>query len=275
MNSYGQQLTAAARYFVLGLLITYVAFPVYWTVQSSFKVGDSLFENPTLFPFDPTLQNYVDLFGTEFMTYFQNSVIVGIGAIVLTTLLATLGGYGLTRADFRGKRNVARSVLFSYMFPPILLALPMYLAFYNLGLLNSYFALMIAHTAISLPFCMWLMWQYFQTIPIAYEESAWINGAGKLRALWSVVIPMARPGIIASSIFTFAITWNDFTFAVVIMSQEGKRTLPVGVQSFVEQTAVHWGLIVSAAALIMLPAFLLVFFLQKYLLYGFSVTEAE
>jgi hypothetical protein len=92
-NSYGQQLMMAAQYFVLGLLITYVAFPVYWTVQSSFKIGNSLFGNPTLFPLDPTGKNYVDLFGTEFMTYFQNSVIVGIGAIVLTTTLATLGGY--------------------------------------------------------------------------------------------------------------------------------------------------------------------------------------
>lgn len=264
-----------AKYSLLTVLLIYVAFPLYWSISSAFKTPAALFASPPgVFIFESTFNHFQRLMNeTQFLTYFFNSVVVSIGATLLTTALATLGGYGLTRANFRGKRNVARGVLFSYMFPPILLAIPLYTVFYNLGLLNSYFALMLAHTAITLPFAMWIMWQFFQTIPIAYEESAWISGAGRLRAFWDVVLPMARPGTIAIAIFSFALSWNDYTFAVVIMTDSTMQTLPVGVSQFIEQTAVNWGLVLSGGALIMLPAFLLILFLQRYLLQGFRVAH--
>lgn len=263
------------QYGLLAILLLYVAFPLYWSVSSAFKTPAALFARPPgVFIFDSTLNNFQRLlFETKFLTYFKNSIIVGIGATILSTALATLGGYGLTRAKFRGKRNVARGVLFSYMFPPILLAIPLYSIFHNLGLLNSYVSLMLAHTAITLPFSMWIMWQFFQTIPIEYEESAWISGAGRLRTFWEVVLPMARPGTIAIAIFSFALSWNDYTFAVVVMTDSSMQTLPVGVNSFIEQTAVNWGLVLSGGVLIMLPAFLLILFLQKYLLQGFRVAH--
>jgi multiple sugar transport system permease protein len=259
---------------LLVLLLVYVAFPTYWAFSSAFKAGQELFSGVAFVPLDPTLVHFERLFfDTMFLTYFRNSVLVGLGAVAITSTLALLGGYGLTRSSFRGKRNLARSVLFSYMFPPMLLALPMYAVFYNLGLLNSYLSLMLAHTAISLPFCLWLMWQYFQTLPVSYEESAWINGATRIQTLRTVVLPMAQPAVIAVAIFTFAITWNDFTFAVILMTDSAKYTLPIGVNAFIERTAVHWGLLISAAFLIMLPALTLVVFLQKYLILGFQVTE--
>lgn len=262
------------QFSVLALLLAYVAWPVYWSVSSAFKITQELFMRPPpLTPLDPTIANFVQLWGTDFSRHFLNSVIVGIGATFITVVLATLGGYGLTRSNFRGKKNLARSVLIAYMFPPILLAIPLYGIFFKLGMLNSYFSLMLAHTAISLPFCLWLMWQFFQTIPDSYEEAAWIDGASRMRALWEVVLPMARPGAIAVAIFSFAISWNDFTFAVTVMSDSSMQTFPVGIQNFIEQQNIHWGLINAAGAVVMLPAFLLVFFLQKYILQGFSVTE--
>jgi len=263
------------QYGLLLALLIYVAFPLYWTVSGAFRTPAALFKQPpNIAFFESTIDNFNRLlFETKFPRYFLNSVIVGIGATFLSTALATLGGYGITRATFRGKRNVARGVLFSYMFPPILLAIPLYTVFFNLGLLNSYFALMLAHTAITLPFSIWIMWQFFQTIPMEYEESAWISGAGQLRTFWEVVLPMARPGAIAIAIFSFALSWNDYTFAVVIMTDSNMQTLPVGVNTFIEQTAVNWGLVLSGGVLIMLPAFLLILFLQRYLLQGFRVAH--
>lgn len=272
------------RYLVRGLevlvliaLLAYVVFPVYWSVSSAFKSIQELFANPApIVAFTPTINNFQRvLFETNFPIWYRNSIIVGIMATLISTGLAALAGYGLTRATFRGQRTLARSILFVYMFPPILLAIPLYVLFFQLKVLNSYIALATAHAALALPFATWVMWQYFQTIPITYEESAWISGASRLRALWDVVFPMARPGIIAVSIINFSFSWNDFTMAVVIMTEGSKKTFPVGVNQFIELTAVHWGLVNAASVLIMLPAFLLVVFLQRYIILGFGVTEIE
>jgi multiple sugar transport system permease protein len=126
---------------------------------------------------------------------------------------------------------------------------------------------------VSLPFCTWLMWQFFQTIPMTYEESAWINGAGLTRTLVEVILPMARPGIIAVSIFAFAFSWNDFTFAIILMTEQNMQTLPVGVNSFLETTANNWGYVQSAGVLITLPPLLIIIFLQRYLLVGFGISD--
>lgn len=261
---------------LLGLLV-YVLFPLYWSVTSAFKTTAELFQTPpAMIPQAPTLENFQRvMFDTIFPVWFMNSIIVSIMATVLATGLAALGGYGLTRANFGAKRSVARSILFVYMFPPILLALPLFVLFYQLDVLNSHISLALAHTALALPFAVWIMWQYFQTIPMSFEESAWINGASRLRAIWDIVLPMAMPGLIAVAIINFSFSWNDYTMAVTLMTDSEMLTFPVGVNQFIQQTAVHWGLIQAATVYIMLPAFLLVLFLQKYLIIGFGATDLE
>lgn len=263
-------------FWLLGLLFfLFIVFPLYWSISAAFKQGEALFAL-NLIPENPTLANFEKLlFETDFLIYLKNSILVGAGATILSVVLATFGGYGLTRANFRGKVTVARGILFVYMFPPIMLALPLYRIFFEVGLLNSYPTLMLAHTSLILPFNLWLMWQFFQTIPTSYEETAWINGAGRIRTLWEVVLPMTRPGIIAISIFSFAATWNDFTFAVILMTDQSMFTLPVGVDQFVQQTRVPWGLINASGLFFLLPPFLIVLFLQQYILQGFSRTGLE
>ena len=269
------RLRRVAQVLVTVLLLLYVAIPLFWSVMSSVKPTGELYAAlPTLLPRDFTLEHMRHLwFETGFPRYFFNSILVAVGATALTTVLATLGGYGLTRSSFRGKRHLARGILFTYMFPPILMAIPLYVIFFRLSALNNYFTLIVAHTAISLPFGLWIMWQYFQSIPISYEESAWMDGASRLRTLWDVVLPLSRPGIVAVAIFTFAVSWNDYTMAVVIMTENSKYTHPVGVQTFIEQTGVNWGLIQAAGVGVMIPAFLIVLLLQRQLLTGFSVGE--
>ncbi len=260
------------QYSVLAGLLLYIGFPVLWMMLSAFKTPSQIFGTPHLIPSNPTIENFAILLGdTVFPTYLSNSIIVAIGATVLTTTLATLGGYGLTRSEFRNKKTLARTVLLTYMFPPILLGIPLYIIFYNLGLLNTHIVLMIAHTAIALPFCLWLMWQYFQTVPIAYEESAWIYGASRFQTFRKIVLPMALPGIIAVSIFAFAVSWNDFTMAVVLMTETGAKTFPVGINDFLASQQVNWGIVNAAGFLIILPPLLLVYFLQKYIMVGFQI----
>lgn len=259
------------------LLLLYVVLPLSWSILSSIRPVSDIYQRvPSFVPSALTLEHFQRLlFETQFPRYMFNSIVVAVGAIILTTTLALLGGYGLARTDFRGRRVVARGILFTYMFPAILLSIPLYVIFFRLNALNSYPTLIIAHTAICLPFSMWLMWQYFQSVPLDYEESAWINGASRLRAIKDVMLPLARPVIVAVAIFTFAVSWNDYTLAVVIMTDDAMATHPVGVNQFIEQTSVDWGMVQAAGAAVMLPAFLIVLFLQKQLLTGFSVGGLE
>jgi multiple sugar transport system permease protein len=258
---------------VSGLLIV-AAFPFYWMLVSSLTPRAVLFQPPyRLFRLDLSLENYRDLlFATDFLTYLKNSAIAAAGSILLNVVAATLAGYGLTRFDFAGKRLFAKGTLFSYMFPPMLMAIPLYLILSALHMRNTYTGLILAHASISLPLNIWLMWQYFQIVPISLEEAAWVSGAGKLRALREICLPSARPGMLSIAIFSFALSWNDFTFAFILQTDKRMFTLPIGLATFVEQTAIHWGLIMSSAVLVSLPTFALVFFLQRHLLSGLRVS---
>jgi multiple sugar transport system permease protein len=260
------------RFFV-GVTVLVIGFPTYVMVKSSFQPELTLFSGSfNWIPPAVTLDNFRELFGgTNFWTFYTNSIIAALGTMVISVTGATLAGYSLTRFSFPGKKRMAQSVLFSYMFPPLLLALPMFMIWQDLRLINSFPGIILAHSARSLPFDIWLMWKFFQTVPISYEESAWVYGAGRLRAMRDVAIPMALPGIIAVSIFSFAISWSDFTLANLLLTQETMKTLPIGMLGFIEQQAVNWGLIMTASFMMAVPAFLLVYFLQSYLLRGFSV----
>jgi len=258
---------------LLTLLLGYILVPLYWMITSSFKTREQLFTTPPpLVPYNPTLAHYEALFTeTMFLRFIFNSVVISIGTVILTVILATLAGYGLTRSSFRGHRSLARLVLFSYMFPPILLGIPLYILFHNLNLLNSYLGLIIGLTAVTLPFCTWLMWQYFQTIPISYEESAWVFGASRLYAFRKVVLPMAIPGLIAISIFAFAISWSNFTIGVIIITEQSMKPFAVALPEFIGQIRTNWGYINAGGVIVLIPAFLFVFFLQKYIIKGFRI----
>ncbi|QKY19139.1 carbohydrate ABC transporter permease [Halolamina sp. CBA1230] len=260
------------------LVSIFVSIPVYVMIAIAFQPSATTFRggDVNLLLNSVTIDNFVLLF-TETGTprYLFNSFVVTASSTLLATALSVAAGYGLTRFDFRGKTVAARAVLFAYMFSPIVLAIPLYVIFYTLGLLDSYFALTMALTGISAPFGIWLMWQYFQTVPIALEESAWIRGASRTRTLWEVVLPVARPGTIATAIFAFSVAWNDFTMARVVMSQQEMYPITVGASLFLDRVTIGWSETMAAAVLMSLPPFAIALFLQNYLLQGFNVGGLE
>jgi multiple sugar transport system permease protein len=260
------------------LVALFVTIPVYIMIALAFQAPADAFSGGrvNLVPTNPTLENFRVLWEqTATPTYFVNSAIVTISSTLLSTAIAVSAGYGLTRFDFRGKSYAARAILFSYMFSPIVLAIPLYVIFFSLGLLNSYFGLTLALTAISTPFTIWLMWQYFQTVPIALEESAWVRGASRWRTVWDVVLPIARPGYVSSAIFAFSVAWNDFTMARVIMSDQNMYPITVGSSLFLDSPRIGWGETMAVSMLICIPPFLIALFLQNYLLQGFNVGGLE
>lgn len=269
------QLRKAGFGVAVAIVLAAVLLPILWMFHTSVRPRNQIFiEAVNLFPQSLSLEHYQRLlFDSQFPTFYINSIIVAVGVVGLTVTLSTLGGYGLARLDFRYKRRFARLVLFGYMFPAILLSIPMFIIWRDLGLTNNLVGLILAETALSLPFSLWLMWQFFQTVPKSLEESAQIEGATRFQAFKDVSLPMAKPGMIAVALFTYAVSWNEYTIPKVLMSDRELWPLTLGLFTFSEGQRVFWGQIMAASVLIVIPAFIFVVFLRKYLLEGFRTTN--
>lgn len=259
---------------LLAIGLAIVLFPLYWMAVTSLLPSNNLFQIPTpLIPTQPTLENYASVLDSKIMTWYKNTIILAAGVVTLTTASATLAGYGLARLDIPYKKTFARLILFGYMFPPILLSIPMFILWRQLGILNSLPGVILAQTATTLPFSIWLMWQFFQTVPYSLEESARVSGCSRFRAFYDVALPLAKPGMIAVAIFSFAIAWGSFTIPTILISDSSKWVLTLGLHSFTQQESVLWGQIMAASTLLVLPTFFFVYYLQKYILQGFRASR--
>jgi ABC-type glycerol-3-phosphate transport system permease component len=250
-----------------------IAFPLFWMLSTALKPDAETFAMPpTLWPSHPTLDQFRRLLAeTPFITYFINSVIVGVCTTVVVVAVAVLGAYGLVRFRFPGREAIAHLVLFTYLLPAVLLLLPLYLIIARLGLANSLAGLVIAYTTFALPFALWLLRSFIAAIPIDLEEAAMVDGAGRMRAFVEVVVPQALPGIISTALFTFILSWNEYLYAMVFINQDSSKTLPPGVLTMLNQNQnVEWALLMAASVLMALPVLLLFAFLQSHLTRGFG-----
>jgi len=254
------------------LLVLQAAFPFFWMVSTSFKPPTEVFAQPPSFiPQDATWDNFHRLFTTtNFLTYFWNSLIVSGLAVLLTMVVSAAGAYSLTRYRYPGREQIAVLILCTYMFAPIMVVIPFFILVKKVGIENTHFALVLALTSFCLPFTLWLLRAFFQTIPIELEEAAMVDGAGRLRAVIYVVLPLALPGIIATSIFTFILAWNDFIFTRILIAADELKTLPVGVQDLFHSALTDWGLIMGAGVMITIPALLFFMTVQRYLIRGWG-----
>jgi ABC-type glycerol-3-phosphate transport system permease component len=241
-------------------------------ILSSVKPWDEIFVSPpVLFPKNPTFMHYKELiFGTKFPVFFKNSCIVAVGTTIAVIVFGTFGGYSVTRFRYFGRDLFAKSILLFYMFPAIMLVIPILVIMVKLRLTNTHIGLILAYTTFSLPYSLWLLKAFFETIPVELEQAAMIDGATHLQALFTVVLPVAIPGIIATAVFTFVLSWNEYLFALVLNTKRNMRTLPVGVSTFQELTSVDWGLMMTAGVLITIPILFFFIFIQKWLVTGFG-----
>jgi ABC-type glycerol-3-phosphate transport system permease component len=262
---------AALHAAALGLAVQAV-FPLLWMLSTSLKPPrEVLATPPVLVPTAPTLENFARLLSeTAFLTYFANSVAVAGLTVVLTTLVGAVGAYSLTRFRFPGREAVAKLLLSTYMFAPILIVIPIYIMARRFGMVNTHTALVLSYSSFCLPFALWLLRAFFQSIPIDLEEAALVDGAGRPRALVHVVAPLALPGLVATSIFTFTLAWNDYIFTRILIASDELKTLPVGVQDLVAAAVVDWGLIMAAGVLITIPALAFFMAVQRHLVAGWG-----
>jgi ABC-type glycerol-3-phosphate transport system permease component len=248
-------------------LLAFTAFPFAWMAATAFRPSQELLYWPPRFlPEEATLANIVRLIEqTRFLVYFRNSVFVASATVLLTLAVATPGAYSLTRFRFWGRETVAATILFTYMFAPIMIIIPFYVMIRHLGIANTHLGLILAYTALSVPFALWMLRTFFQAIPLDLEEAALTDGASRWRAVVYVILPMALPGIIATGIFTFILAWNDYIFVRILITSDELKTLPVGIADLYSSSVVDWGMIMSSAVLVIVPVVIVFSYIQKFL----------
>jgi ABC-type glycerol-3-phosphate transport system permease component len=253
-------------------LLFFSAFPFLWMGSTAFKDSREIFATPpSLWPHSFTLEHVERLFSeTKVLTYFRNSLLVSLSAVGVTLLLATPAAYGFTRFRFWGREQAAGIVLFSYMFAPIMIIIPFYVMMRLLGLTNTHVGLVMAYTAFCLPFSLWMLRSFFQSIPLEIEEAALTDGANRFQAVIYVVVPLALPGLIATGILTFILAWNDYIFARILLSRDELKTLPVGIADLYNASVVDWGMIMAAGLLVITPVLGVFVFIQKYMVAGWG-----
>lgn len=246
-------------------------FPIYWMVISSFRAPNALFTRPSLIPGPFSLESYDTLLQvTDYPVQFRNSLIVASSVVVITIVLSVMIAYAVTRFRVPGKTLIIGTMLYAYMFPPMLLAIPLYGIFVTLGIADSLIALVIAHCTLTLPLGVWLLWGFFKAMPFELEEAAMVDGCTRLGSFLRVVLPLSLPGIVTVAVFAFLLSWTDYAYALVMISSDTQKTLPVGIASMIGAFDMRWGEIMAGASLIAAPLFLMFMFLSRYFIQGLS-----
>jgi ABC-type glycerol-3-phosphate transport system permease component len=254
------------------LAVAICLFPLVWMLSVAFKGDAEQFVTPpTLLPATPVLDNFTRLIAqTNFPRYIWNSTLVAVATVVLALVIACPGAYALTRFAFLARPVVASAILFIYMFPPIFLGVPLFVLFTGLKLTNTLLGLVLAHTTFALPFLLWMLKDFFLAVPREVEEAALVDGCSRPRALLRVVLPMARPGLIAAGIFAFMLSWNDYIYALILMTSESRKTITLGISLFVESTTIEPGLMMAGGVLTTVPVLILFMLVQRYLIQGMA-----
>jgi len=248
-------------------------FPVYWMINTAFKPRPEVMTaTPIFFPRDPTLANFnVAITQTTFLTNLKNSVIVVSGTLLFSIVLGLFAAAALSRFHFRGRRTIMVGILIVQMLPGTALLIPMFLVFNSLGMLGTYWGLMLAYVAHVLPFSIWVMRGFFITVPAEVEEAARIDGATTWQVLTKILFPLVLPGVIATSVFAFIAAWNDYLVAFTFMKDQSMYTLPVWLASFsTPQTGTDFGGQMAASVLFSLPVVVFFVLVQRKLVSGMS-----
>jgi multiple sugar transport system permease protein len=253
------------------LIVLFALGPYLWMLLTSLKQESTLFSpERQLLPAVVTLENYLRLFQkTTFLNNLGHSVLVSSGTMVLGLSVSITAAYAFSRFRFAGRRTLMLQFLLVNMFPIVLLIIPLFIIMKNLGLLDTHMGLILAHSTFSIPFATWMMISYFDAIPRSLDEAALVDGCTPVGAMFKVVIPLTVPGIIATGIYIFITSWNEYLYASILAGQN-VRTLTVAIQTLVGEYEIAWGLLTAGGVMGALPVTLLFMLIQKRLVAGMT-----
>jgi ABC-type glycerol-3-phosphate transport system permease component len=245
--------------------------PLLFMISTSVKLPDAVFTTPpTLLPRAITLDNYRAILGLDYVRFFFNSLVVAAGTTVLALVFGIGSSYAFSRLHFRGRKPLLIAIILTQLLPLAVLIIPIYRIARSLGLLNTYPGLMMAYLTFDLPVAIWLMRGFYVGIPRELEHAAQIDGASAFQAFRQVTLPLAVPGIMATAAYCFFMAWQDFMFALVFMTDNDKRTLPLGVLSYIGEHQTDWGKLMAASVLLMVPVFVIFALVQRQFVVGLT-----
>lgn len=265
-------ISAAVSYSYLTVLAVMAAFPLLWIILSALKSRGEMTGDPTAFwPQQFTLENFTTvLVQLKFSANIINSLIVAGGTTLLGIAISALRAYGIVRFFPRFGKTMTRVLMTTYMFPPILLAVPYSIIIGKIGLANSRIGLIIAYLSFSVPYAIWLLVGFFRTVPLEMEEAAMVDGANKLQVFGKVVLPIVAPGIVAVAIYIFINAWNEFLYSLILMNSSSKMTVSVALKSQEGQEILDWGTMMAASTIVVVPSVVFFMLIQRKIAGGLA-----
>ncbi len=271
-----------ATHAVLVVAVFVTLYPVLWVVNMALTPSQAFAMSANPIPAEISLSNFEDLLTARdaegtwlFVRQFFNSIAVAVATTILGVGFATTAAYAFSRFSFFGREAGMNLLLVTQMFPGVVMAIPLYILLQNLGLLNSLTGMALVYSTTSVPFCVWMLKGYFDTIPIELEEAALMDGMSRFNIFTKIVLPLAKPGIVVTALFSFMTAWNEFILAATFLSEPAKYTLPVALQQFVGDYSTEWGRFAAGAILVSIPVMVLFFALQKHLVSGLTAGSVK
>jgi multiple sugar transport system permease protein len=268
----GRRLRRFGFYFLVLLTVGILFFPFYWMINTSLAPRDDLFiYPPQLLHPDAQLDSYRDLFENRpIFLWMRNSALIVAVVTTISTCFAAFAGYSMSRYRRRGTATIGLLLLASRMLPTTLLVIPLFVTMQRLDLIDSLFSLVLADLIFIVPFASWMLKSYFDGIPRELEEAAWLDGAGRLRGLFQIVMPLAAPGLAATGLYSAILAWDEFIFARTFINSESNWTITLGLASFTGQYVTYWNDIMAASVIGCIPILIIFLFVERYLITGMT-----
>lgn len=264
-------------YLILSLFTAFSLYPILVVFSISIRPGDRLLSKSlALVPHNYTFQAYWDLFTKEpFLRWLSNSLIVSLLVTVFAVSLAATAGYAFSRYKFKGRDSAMIGLITTQMFPVTMLLLPLFIMLIGLGVYDSYIGLIIAYSATALPFTVWQMKGYYDTIPFSLEEAATIDGASQFKTFYKIILPLALPALAITALFSFMTAWSEYLVAAVLIQDQDLFTLPMGLKLFSSNMEVAWGLYSAGAIMVSIPVVVLFLSLSRWLVSGLTLGSVK
>lgn len=271
MNKMNQRILDITVYIFTIIMVFIAIAPFIYVIMTALKTQEQIYNPSQIIPTYITFDNFKKvLFESRFVRYFLNSIFIAVVTTLICMALSIMAAYGFTRYYIIGANKIKLAVLFTRMFPGILLCIPYYIIMQKLRLIDTYTGLIMMYCSFTLPFAIWNTCAFFNQISWDLEEAAFIDGCNRLQAFFYVIFHVAKPGIFVTSLFTFLSSWDEFMYSLIFINTTEKRTIQVGMRDFVGQYSVDWGLLMAAVVLSLIPVIVFFAFVQKNLVRGLS-----
>ena len=272
-----RRLLGLGHFIGLFLAMSFICLPGFWVVLNSFRPTVEIMAKPPVWiPTELNLDHYRAMFGgigeggVPVLTYFRNSLIIALTSTVIALLIGMAGGYAFARYRFRGKAAIFVALMVTRAVPGVALSLPVFIIFGRTGIIDTHFGMILVYVALNVPFTIWLIDGFFRQVPKELAEAAEIDGCTRWQAFWKVEFPVARAGIASAGIFAFLTSWNEYALASQLTRSVNSKTMPVGLLDFTSQFTLNWGGMCALAVLMIIPAAVLTFLVQKHLIAGLT-----